>query len=74
MDTTRWKSILVPKEIYEQIVTISHIEGRTISGQLRVIFESWKKANLSNSDQAFLAEVVEAFKKDKKKPTIRQEC
>jgi len=31
MDTTRWKSILVPKEIYEQIVTISHIEGRTIS-------------------------------------------
>jgi len=64
MDTTRWKSILVPKEIYEQIVTISHIEGRTISGQLRVIFESWKKANLSNSDQAFLAEEVEAFQRD----------
>ena len=64
MDTTRWKSILVPKEIYEQIVTISHIEGRTISGQLRVIFESWKKANLSNNDQAFLAEEVEAFKKE----------
>mgnify|MGYP001092098714 FL=1 len=68
MDTTRWKSILVPKEIYEQIVTISHIEGRTISGQLRVIFESWKKANLSNSDQAFLAEEVEAFKKDQEEP------
>ena len=64
MDTTRWKSILVPKEIYEQVVTISHIEGRTISGQLRVIFESWKKDNLSNSDQAFLAEEVEAFKKN----------
>ena len=68
MDTTRWKSILVPKEIYVQIVTISHIEGRTISGQLRVIFESWKKANLSNSDQAFLAEEVEAFKKDQEEP------
>jgi len=29
-----------------------------------VIFESWKKDNLSNSDQAFLAEEVEAFKKN----------
>ena len=43
MDTTRWKSILVPRGTYEEIVAISHAEGRTISGQLRLIFEDWKR-------------------------------
>tara|TARA_R110000824_G_C15039120_1_gene660212 strand:- start:307 stop:477 length:171 start_codon:yes stop_codon:yes gene_type:complete len=42
MDTTRWKSILVPIEVYRQIREIAHLEGRTISGQLRLIFEQWK--------------------------------
>ena len=41
MDTLKWKSILVPREIYEAIVEIAHDEGRTISGQLRIIFEQW---------------------------------
>jgi hypothetical protein len=39
MDTLKWKSIMVPREIYEAIVEIAHAEGRTISGQLRVIFQ-----------------------------------
>jgi len=43
MDTTRWKSILVPRATYEEIVEIAHQEGRTISGQLRLIFEDWKR-------------------------------
>ena len=43
MDTNRWKSILVPRETYEEIVKIAHQEGRTISGQLRLIFEDWKR-------------------------------
>jgi len=43
MDTTRWKSILVPIEVYRQIREIAHLEGRTISGQLRLIFEQWKE-------------------------------
>ena len=43
MDTTRWMSILVPRATYEEIVEIAHQEGRTISGQLRLIFEDWKR-------------------------------
>ena len=39
----------MPREIYEAIVEFAHDEGRTISGQLRVIFEQWraKKSVLS---------------------------
>jgi predicted DNA-binding protein len=43
MDTTKWKSILVPREIYEEIRSISKNEGRTISGQLRIIFEHYDR-------------------------------
>jgi hypothetical protein len=39
MDTTRWKSILVPREVYEEIKRLSKVEGRTIGGQLRVVFD-----------------------------------
>tara|TARA_R110000772_G_scaffold79574_1_gene170063 strand:+ start:801 stop:980 length:180 start_codon:yes stop_codon:yes gene_type:complete len=42
MDTDRWKSILVPREVYEEIKVMSKTEGRTISGQLRVVFEEYK--------------------------------
>tara|TARA_R110002167_G_scaffold59270_7_gene167856 strand:- start:4371 stop:4544 length:174 start_codon:yes stop_codon:yes gene_type:complete len=41
MDTRKWKSILVPREVYEEIVKISNAENRTISGQLRTIFSQW---------------------------------
>ena len=41
MDTKKWKRILVPREVYEEIVKISNAEDRTISGQLRVIFSQW---------------------------------
>ncbi len=44
MDTKKWKSILVPREVYEEVVKIAHAEGRTISGQLRVIFSQWYMA------------------------------
>ena len=43
MDTEKWKSVLVPIEIYREIKTISKAEGRTISGQLRLMFEIYKK-------------------------------
>jgi inorganic pyrophosphatase len=42
MDTTRWKSILVPREVYEEIKELSKAEGRTIGGQLRLVFEWYK--------------------------------
>ena len=44
MDTTRWKSILVPREVYEEIKELSKIEGRTIGGQLRLVCD-WYKEN-----------------------------
>jgi|TARA_R110002020_G_scaffold180518_2_gene374972 hypothetical protein len=42
MDTEKWKSILVPRETYEDVVEIAKMEGRTISGQLRIIFQEWR--------------------------------
>ena len=54
MDTKKWKSVLVPTDIYEELVTISHVEGRTISGQLRIIFDAWKRENLTDKDLKFL--------------------
>ena len=56
MDTRKWKSVLVATDIYEEIVVISHVEGRTISGQLRIIFDAWKRENLTESDEKFLSQ------------------
>lgn len=42
MDTSKWKSVLVPIEVYDEIKNISKTEGRTISGQLRLIFDIFK--------------------------------
>ncbi|MGB1649720.1 MAG: hypothetical protein ACPHEP_01715 [Acidimicrobiales bacterium] len=44
MDTTRWKSIIVPKTMYEEVRDMAEAEGRTISGQLRFIFKWYKEA------------------------------
>jgi hypothetical protein len=44
VDTEKWKSILVHRSMYLEIVDIAKREGRTISGQLRVIFDEWKDA------------------------------
>ena len=43
MDTDKWKSVLVPIEVYKEIKALAQSEGRTISGQLRIIFESYKR-------------------------------
>ena len=43
IDTTKWKSVLVPKDVYDEIKKLSKSEGRTISGQLRLVFEQYKK-------------------------------
>jgi len=45
MDTSKWKSVLVPIEVYEQIKKLAKSEGRTISGQLRVMWQVYKKAS-----------------------------
>jgi hypothetical protein len=41
MDTNKWKSVLVPRDIYISIKDIAKAEGRTISGQLRVMFDQF---------------------------------
>lgn len=47
MDTSRWKSILVPREVYEEIKVLSKTEGRTIGGQLRVVFDWYKEKSIT---------------------------
>ena len=64
MDTSKWKSVLLPRDIYEELVVIARVEGRTISGQLRYIHEGWKMENLSKRDQEYISEQVEIFKKE----------
>tara|TARA_R110000744_G_scaffold57129_2_gene120261 strand:+ start:42 stop:236 length:195 start_codon:yes stop_codon:yes gene_type:complete len=44
MDTTRWKSILVPREVYEEIKALSKAEGRTLGGQLRLVFDWYRES------------------------------
>ena len=72
MDTNKWKSVLLPKEIYEEVVVISDIEGRTISGQLRVVFESWKNDHLSDRDRRFIKDRLAKYR-EKNKPEIVEE-
>lgn len=50
MDTKKWASVLVPRETYEELVVVAFIEGRTIGGQLRMMFEFWKSKNLTPND------------------------
>jgi len=58
MDTTRWKSVLVPREVYEEIKELSKTEGRTIGGQLRVVFDWYKfeRALVKKSNEAVVAD------------------
>lgn len=39
MDTSKFKSVIVPREVYELLRDEAHQEGRTISGQLRLVLE-----------------------------------
>ena len=65
MDTTKWKSVLMPRDIYEEVVVIARVEGRTISGQLRYITEAWKQDNLTKNDQAFIKDEVAKYYNEK---------
>ena len=63
MDTTKWKSVLLPRDLYAEVKTASRIEGRTLSGQLRLIIETWKAQNLSKKDVIMLQEETDAYNK-----------
>ena len=68
LDTTKWKSVLLPREVYDQLFGVSKVEGRTLSGQLRIIFESWIAENLSQKDREYLSEQVEQKRIDEGRP------
>ena len=68
MDTTRWKSVLMPRDVYEELAVISKLEGRTISGQLRICWEHWKDNNLTSSDRQLVSDQVHRFKENSDEP------
>lgn len=45
MDTTKWKSVLVPIEVYLDIKKMAKKQGRTISGQLKIMHKDFKEHN-----------------------------
>ena len=55
MDTTKWKSVLVPIDVYDNIKKSAKKEGRTIGGQLRYIYSQYK-----SEDQKRVEEFVDA--------------
>ena len=38
-----------PREMYEEVKELSKVEGRTISGQLRMVFEQYKAEQHGNT-------------------------
>lgn len=61
MDLTKWKSVLLPKEIYQILVVVAKVEGRTLSGQLRVVFKQWLEENLSKKDMEYVQAKIDEF-------------
>ena len=43
MDQNKWKSVVVPRDVYHDLRIIANIEGRALSRQLRFIVEEWKE-------------------------------
>jgi predicted DNA-binding protein len=68
VDTNKWKSVLLPREVYDQLYIVSKVEGRTLSGQLRLIFEHWVNENLSQKDRVYLLEQVDEKRIDEGRP------
>tara|TARA_R100000808_G_scaffold4154_2_gene13841 strand:+ start:19794 stop:19982 length:189 start_codon:yes stop_codon:yes gene_type:complete len=59
MDTTKWKSVLVPIEVYNELKFYSQDQERTISGQLRIMFkiyQAYLKGELEDLGPQFLNE------------------
>lgn len=77
MNTKKWAAIMVPRDTYEELVAVAYIEGRTIGGQLRMMFEFWKNKNLTSNDLNVLEAQIqknEAERKQAKKETLDAEA
>jgi len=42
MDTDKWKSVLVPRKIYDEMKLICRTEGRTITNQLQLMWRVYR--------------------------------
>ena len=42
MDTTKWKSVLVPIEVYKELKLLSREQGRTMGGQLKIMYQVYE--------------------------------
>lgn len=65
MNTKKWAAIMVPRDTYEELVAVAFIEGRTIGGQLRMMFEFWKKKNLTQNDLNVLLAQIKKNQKER---------
>tara|TARA_B100000674_G_C37418988_1_gene724116 strand:- start:244 stop:567 length:324 start_codon:yes stop_codon:yes gene_type:complete len=45
MDTNKWKSVLLPREIYDEVKVLAEANHRTLSGQLKFMHQWHKKNN-----------------------------
>lgn len=63
MDTKRWKSILVPIEMYHDVRDTARKEGRTISGQLCYAYDQFNevKRRRQKQKEKRLQEYVDNF-------------
>ena len=43
MDTEKYKSVIVPIDIYQELKECAHNEGRTITGQFRLVWKNYVK-------------------------------
>lgn len=45
MNTNKWKSVLLPREIYEEVKVLAEANYRTIGSQLKIMHQWYKKNN-----------------------------
>ena len=64
MDTEKWKSVLLPRDVYEELAVIAKLSGRTLSGQLRIACEHWKQEVLTESDRKVVTDQLTFFKSE----------
>jgi len=72
MNNKKWAAIMVPRDTYEELVAVAFIEGRTIGGQLRMMFEFWKQKNLTKNDLNVLQ--AQVIKNEKERQIAKKEA
>ena len=63
MDTTKWKSTLLPRDVYEELVVVPASKAARSADNCATSIEQWKMQNLSNRDQEYISEQVDTFKR-----------